>query len=87
MARGLSTCGMWVLSHFSHVRFFATPWTVACQGPLFMGFSWQEYRSGLPCHSPEDLPDPGVEPTSPVLEGGFLTTELPGKFPGCFLKE
>ena len=66
VARGLSTCGMWVLSHFSHVRFFATPWTVACQGPLFMGFSWQEYRSGLPCHSPEDLPDPGIKPTSQI---------------------
>ena len=53
-----------MLSHFSHVRLFATPWTVAHQVPLSMGFSRQEYWSGLPCPPPEDLPSPGIEPTS-----------------------
>ena len=50
----------------SHVRFFAAPWTVACQGPLSMGFSRQEYWSGLPFPPPWDLPGPGTEATSPV---------------------
>ena len=54
-----------VLSHFSHVRFFAIPWTVACQAPLSMGCSRQEYWDGLPCPPPGDLPDPGIEPASP----------------------
>ena len=57
-----------------------TPWTVACQAPLSMGFSRQEeYWSGLPFPSPGDLPDPGTEPASPVLAGRFFTTEPPGK--------
>ena len=51
---------------FSCVQLFATPWTVACQAALSMGFSWQEYWSGLPCPSPGDLPDPGIEPESPA---------------------
>ena len=54
-----------------------TPWTVARQAPLSMGFSGQEYQSGLPCPSPGDLPHPGIEPASlmsPALAGGFLTT-------------
>ena len=55
-----------VLSHFSHVQLFATLWTVACQAPLPMGFSRQQYWSGLPCPSPGDPPDPGIEPVSPV---------------------
>ena len=50
-----------MLSCFSHVWLFATPWTVARQAPLFMGFSRQEYWSGLPCPSPGDLPDPGIK--------------------------
>ena len=54
-------CG---LSHFSCVRLFATPWTVACQAPLSMGFSRQEYWSGLPCSPQGDILDPGVEPVS-----------------------
>ena len=65
-----------VLSHFSHVRLFAALWTVACQDPLSMGFSRQEYWSGLPCAPPEDLPDPGIEPMSlmsPALAGGYFT--------------
>ena len=45
----------------------ATPWTVACQAPLSMGFSRQEYWSGLPFLSPGDLPDPGIKPGSPAL--------------------
>ena len=51
-----------MLSHFSHVWFFATQWTIAHQAPLSMGFSRQEYWSRLPFPSPEDLPDPGIEP-------------------------
>ena len=51
----------------SHVRPFSTPWTVAYQAPLSMGFSKQEYWSGLPFPSPEDLPDPGIEPRPPTL--------------------
>ena len=60
----------------------AVPWTVALQAPLSMGFFRQEHWSGLPFPSPGDLPDPGVEPASPVapaLAGRFLTTEPPGK--------
>ena len=63
------------LRHFSHVQLFATPWTVACQAPLSMGFSRQRYL--LPFPPPGDLPDPGIEPTSPVspaLAGEFFTT-------------
>ena len=59
--------------------FFATPWTVACQAPLSMGFPRQEYWSGFPFSSPGDLPDPGIKPASPALAGGFFTTEPPGK--------
>ena len=55
-----------VLSCFSRVRLFVTPWTVAHEAPLSMGFPRQEYWSGLPFPSPGDLPDPGMEPTSPV---------------------
>ena len=47
---------------------FASPWTVAHQAPLFMGFSRQEYWSGLPCPSPGDPPDPGIETRSPTLQ-------------------
>ena len=46
-----------VLSYYGHIQIFVTPWTVACQAALFMGFSRQEYWSGLPCPHPEDLPD------------------------------
>jgi len=54
-----------VLSHFSPVQLFATPWTAVHQAPLSMESCRQEYWSGLPCPSPGDLPDPGVEPMSP----------------------
>ena len=66
----------------SHVRLLATPWTIACQSPLSMGFSRREYWSGLPFPAPGDLPNTGFEPTSPVshdLAGRFFTTEPPGK--------
>ena len=53
-----------------------TPWTVAHQAPLFMGFSRQEYWSRLPFPSPGDLPDPGIEPGSPALRADPLPTEL-----------
>ena len=56
---------------------FASPWTVAHQASLFVGFSRQEYWSGLPCASPGDPPDPEIELTSlmsPALASGFLTT-------------
>ena len=59
-----------------------TPWTVACQAPIPMEFSRQEYWSGLPFLTPENLPDPRIEPkslASPSFAGGFLTTEPSGK--------
>ena len=62
----------------SCVQLFATPWTVANQAPLSMGFSRQEYWSGAPFHSPEDLPDPGIEPSSPALWADALPSEPPG---------
>ena len=66
----------------SHVRFFVTPSTVACQAPLPMEFSKQEYCRWLPFPSSGDLPDPGIKLTSlasPVLAGRFFTTVPPGK--------
>ena len=57
----------------------ATPWTVACQAPLSMGFSRQEYYSGLPFPSPGDLPNPRTESVSFALAGGFYTTEPTGQ--------
>ena len=59
----------------SCVQLFATPWTVAYQAPLSMGFSRQEYWSGLPFPSPGDLPNPGMEPESPSLQADALTSE------------
>ena len=63
----------------SHVRRFATLWTVAHQAPPSTGFSRQEYWSGLPFPSPGDLPDPGTEPRSPALQADALTSEPLGK--------
>ena len=66
----------------SCVRLFVTPWSVACQAPSFMGFSRQEYWSGLPFPTPGDLPNPGIKSVSfasPVLAGRFFTTASPGK--------
>ena len=62
---------------FNRVQPFATPWTLTCQVPLSMGFSRQEYWSGLPFPSRRDLPNPGTEqasPVSPELAGRFFTT-------------
>ena len=63
----------------SHVQLFVTPRTVAYQAPPSMGFSRQEYWSGLPFPSPGDIPDPGIEPRSPALQADALTSEPPGK--------
>ena len=56
-----------------------TPWTIACQTPLSMGFSRQEYWNGLPFPSPGDLPNPGIKPRSPALQADSLPTEIRGK--------
>ena len=69
-----------MLSHLSRVRLIVTPWTAACQAPLSMGLSRQEYWCVLPCPPAGDLPNPGIEPTSlmfPTLAGRFLTTTPP----------
>ena len=63
----------------NRVQLFATLWTIAQQAPPSMGFSRQEYWSGLPFPSPGDLPNPGIEPTSPALQADALTSEPPGK--------
>ena len=78
---GLSTLCACVLSHFSHVRLFATPWTAARQAPLAMGFR-QEYWSGLPCSHPGES-SPPRDPTRVscifCTAGGSFTSEPPGK--------
>ena len=66
---------------WSRVRLFVTPWTVAYQGHLSMGFSRQEYWSGLPFPSPGDLPNPGMDPGSPTLRADTLPAEV-----GVFLE-
>ena len=63
---------------WSRVWLSATPWTVAYQATLSMGFSRQEYWSGLPFPSPGDLPDPGIDPGSPALQADALTSEPAG---------
>ena len=68
-----------MLSRFSHIQLSATPWTVTLPSPLSMEFSRQEYWSGSPCLSPEDLPNPGIEPRSPSLQADSLPAESPGK--------
>ena len=65
-----------LLSCFSCLKLFVVPRTVVSQAPLSMGFSWQEYWSGLPCPPPGDLPNPGIEPRSPALQGDALLSEL-----------
>ena len=67
-----------MLSRISHVPLFAASWTVACQASLSIGFSRQEYWSGLPYLPPGDLPNPGIEPgslMSPALADGFFMAE------------
>ena len=63
----------------THVRLFVTPWTVAHQAPLSMGFSREEYWNGLSFLFPGDLPDPGIELGSPALQADYLLTEPQGK--------
>ena len=62
----------------SHIQLFVTPWTVARQASLSMGFPRQECWNGLPFPSPGDLPDPGIEPASPALAGECFSTVPPG---------
>ena len=69
----------------SHVELFENPWNAACQAPLSMEFSRQEYWSGLPLPPPVDLPNPRTTPTSPALVGRLFTTLSPGKS-ACILK-
>ena len=71
--------GMCVLSRFSCVQLFVTLWTIARQTSLSMGFSRQEYWSGLPCPPPGDLPNPGIEPRSHSLQADSIQSEPPGK--------
>ena len=68
-----------MLSLISHVRLCVTPWTIVCKAPLSMGFSRQEYWSGLPCPPPGDLPDTGIEPGSSALQADYLPCEPSGK--------
>ena len=68
-----------MISCFSRVQLFVIPWTVAHQAPLSMGFSRQEYWSGLPFISPGDLSNPGIKPRSPELQADSLSTKPPGK--------
>ena len=74
-----------VVKSLSHVQLFATPWTVAYEAPPSIGFSRQEYWSGLPFPSPGDLPNPGIKPGSPTLQADSLPSEPPleveGKIP------
>ena len=82
MARG--TLKSLLFSHYAVSDSFATLWTIALQAPLSMGFPRQEYWSGLSFLSPGDLPDPGIEPTSPALQADSLLSEPSGK-PLCQL--
>ena len=79
-----------MLRDFSHVQLFVTPWTVARQLPLFMGFSRQEYWSELPCPSLGNLPSPGIEPASlrPLASvDGFFTTSTTWEVPYSLFME
>ena len=78
--REISKTGEWrrVKLSLTCVQLFATPWTVARQAPLCMGFSRQEYRSGLPFPSPGHLPHPGIKPRPPALQADSLPSEPQG---------
>ena len=81
------TCAC-VLSHFSHVQLFATSWTVALQAPLSMGFSRQEFWSGLLCPPSRDLSDLGIKPMSlisPALAGRFFNTNATWEAPNTLI--
>ena len=89
-SRSLLTCFHFErekVKSLSRVRLFETPWTVAYQAPPSMGFSRQEYWSGLPFPSPGDLPDPGIEPGSSALEADALPSEPPGSLMHVYWKE
>ena len=66
----------------NHVQLFVSPWTVACQAPPSVGFSRQEYWSGMPFASSGDFPDPGIKPRSSALQADSLSSEPPGN-PWC----
>ena len=76
----------WIAQLLSYVQFSVALWTAAHQASLSMGFSWKEYWSGLPCPPPENLPNPGIQPASPVspafhadtlpLYGAFLVAQM-----------
>ena len=70
-----------LFNHYVMSDSFAAPWIFSCQALLSMGFSRQEYWSGLPFPPPGDLPNPGIKPMSPALAGRFFTTELPPRKP------
>ena len=70
--RSICSVCAFMLSHISHVQLFETLWTAARQAPLSMGFSRQEYWSRLPCPSPGNLHDPGIEPAAPALQADSL---------------
>ena len=74
---------VFLLLHYQHINYYPvtllTPLTVACQAPLSMEFSRQEYWSGWPLPSPGHLPDPGTEPVSPILQEDPLPSDPPGK--------
>ena len=73
------------MKSLSRVRLFVTPWTAASQAPLSTGFSRQEYCSGLPFPSPEDLPNSGIEPGTPALQVDALPTKSRGKPDGILV--
>ena len=79
LAAAAFSCIAFVLVPKLLLTCFDTPWTVAHQASLSVGFPMQEYWSGLPFPFPRDLPDPGIEPVFPAVAGGFFTTEPSGK--------
>ena len=85
----METSGMGLLLFTCQVvsKSFVTPWIVAHQPPLSMGFPRQEYWSGLPLPSPGDIPDRRMESAYPALAGGFFTTEPPGNRISALIKE
>ena len=70
-------CSVYHVVMLSHIQLFAAPWTVDHQAPLYMRFPRQEYWSGFPFPSPEDLPNSVIKPESPALASGFCTTAPP----------
>ena len=73
---------LYMLFCFIRIWLFVNPWTIACQAPLSVGLSRQEYWSGLPFSTPADFPDPRIEPESPALASGFFTTSTTGEAHG-----